>query len=175
MAANIIPYNDKRPQVDDSAFVDPTARIIGDVVIGRGAGVWAGAVIRGDDGQVVLEEGAMVLEQCVVEAPGFATVIGRRAIVSHSAVVHGARVGAGSVVGIGAILLDGVSVGEGCLIGSGAVISPGTEIPDGKLVLGLPGRVVRDLTDQDRENAAREWDSLVQKARVYKGYYDSQG
>jgi carbonic anhydrase/acetyltransferase-like protein (isoleucine patch superfamily) len=170
---NIVPYGDVWPRISGDAYIDPAARVVGDVEIESDVGIWPGAVLRGDDGPVVVRQGAMVLENCVLEAPGDEPVIiGRDSIVSHAAVVHGAKVGEGAIVGIGAIVLDKAHVGAGSIIGAGAVVPPGSEIPAGKLVLGVPGKVIRDTTIQEREGATRELEVLRNKAAIYKAYHD---
>ncbi|PZC48812.1 MAG: Carbonic anhydrase or acetyltransferase, isoleucine patch superfamily [Chloroflexi bacterium] len=171
--SNIVPFGEVWPRIAEGAYIDPAARIVGDVEIESGVGIWPGAVLRGDDGPVVVREGAMVLENCVLEAPGDEPVIiGRDSIVSHAAVVHGATVGERAIVGIGAIVLDKAHIGDDSIIGAGAVVPPGSEIPDGKLVLGVPGKVIRDITDQEREGAGKELAVLRSKATVYKAHHD---
>ena len=129
---NIVPFGEVWPRIAEDAYIDPAARIVGDVEIEAGVGIWPGAVLRGDDGPVVVREGAMVLENCVLEAPGDEPVIiGKDSIVSHAAVVHGATVGERAIVGIGAIVLDKAHIGDDSIIGAGAVVPPGSAIPDG--------------------------------------------
>jgi carbonic anhydrase/acetyltransferase-like protein (isoleucine patch superfamily) len=173
--ANIIDFRDRKPKVAQSAFVDPTARVIGEVRLDAESSVWAGAVVRGDDAPVQVGKGTAILENCVVEAPeDNPVVLGDDAIVSHGAIVHGAHIGSGCLVGIGAIVLDGAVVGEHSVIGAGAVVSPGTEVPPKSLVLGIPGRVVRSASEDELANVAAEAARIRTKARMYKEVYANQ-
>ncbi len=116
---SIIDYEDKKPKIDASVFLAPGSFVIGEVTIGKGTGIWNGAVIRGDDDSVEIGVRATVLENCIVEAPvGNPVRIGDGAIVSHGAIVHGATIGDEVLVGVEAIVLDGATVGKGAIIGA---------------------------------------------------------
>ncbi len=159
----------KSPLVADSAYVDPRATLIGDVIVEEGVGIWPGVVVRADEARVVLKRGTMVLENAIIEAAkGQPLIIGPRAIISHGAIVHGANIGENSTVGIGAIVLEQAVVQAQVVIGSGALIPPGKEIPGGKLVLGIPGKIARNLTAQDRENNLQERLLLEGKVKRYQ-------
>jgi carbonic anhydrase/acetyltransferase-like protein (isoleucine patch superfamily) len=145
------------------------ARICGQVSLGEGSSVWAGAVVRGDDAAVEIESGAHVLENCVVEAPaGQKVTIGERAIVSHGAIIHGATIGAGALIGIGAMVLDGAKVGEGAIVGAGAVVPPGAEIGPGMLALGIPAKELREVSEAQSSNIQSEAESLAGKVEYYR-------
>lgn len=117
-----------------------------------------------------------VLKQCLIEAPmGTPVRIGEDALISHGAIVHGAQIGDRALVGIGAIVLDGVKVGEGSIIGSGALVTSRTEVPPGKLVLGIPGKVVRDVRESDFEMVKREHKRTLAKAEKYRAIYQKIG
>ncbi len=166
---SIVSVGEKQPKLAATAFVDPLARVAGNVTLGDGASVWAGAVVRGDDASVDIAAGSAVLENCVVEAPpGHPVSVGPRVIISHGAIVHGATLGAGCLIGIGAIVLDGAEVGEASIIGAGAVVAPGTKVPPRSLVLGVPGKVVRELRPQDAATTAAEASKLQEKAAAYR-------
>ena len=110
----------------------------------------------------------MILENTVIEAAkGYSVVIGFRAIISHGAIIHGASIGKGTIVGIGAIVLDQANVSDNVVIGAAALVSPGKESPSEKLVLGIPGKIVRDLSTEDLENNAYEWSLLEKKVEKY--------
>lgn len=165
---SIVSVGDKQPKLAATAFVDPLARVAGNVTMAEGASVWAGAVVRGDDAGVDIAAGAAVLENCVVEAPpGHPVTLEPGVIVSHGAIVHGATLRAGCLIGIGAIVLDGAEVGEASIIGAGAVVSPGTKVPARSLVLGVPGKVIRELRREDAERTAHEAAKLSEKAAGY--------
>lgn len=166
---SIVSVGAKQPRLAPTAFVDPLARVAGQVTLGDGASVWAGAVVRGDDDRVDVAAGSAVLENCIVEAPpGHPVTLGPGVIISHGAIVHGATIGAGCLIGIGAIVLDGAEVGEASIIGAGAVVSPGTKVPPRSLVLGVPGKVVRALRPEEAQNTAAEAAKLQEKAAAYQ-------
>ena len=148
------------PQIDTQAWVAPDAQVMGRVVIGAGASVWFGAVLRGDTEVIELGQGSNVQDLCVLHTdPGHPLVIGADCTIGHRAILHGCRIGDGALIGMGATVLNGAVIGSGALIGAGALIPEGKVIPDGALVMGAPGRVVRML-DADalaglRASAAR--------------------
>ena len=138
------------------AFIADTARVLGDVRLGANASVWYGAVIRGDVAPVVIGEGTNVQDNAVVHCDHlYANVIGRDVTIGHGAIVHGESVGDGTLIGMGAVVLGHTRIGKGCLIGAGAVVPPGMEVPDGMVVVGVPGKIVRPVNDDDRAYLAK--------------------
>lgn len=138
------------PKLAPGSYVAPGAALIGDVTLEDGASVWFNAVIRADDAPIVVGAGSNVQDGCVLHADPFMPLhIGRDVTVGHMAMLHGCTVGDGSLVGIGAVVLNGARIGENCLIGAKALVTEGKEIPDGSLVLGSPGKVVRSLSEQE--------------------------
>lgn len=165
---DLVEIDGKKPLVSGKAYVDPRAVLIGEVTVEEGVGIWPGVVVRADDAAVLIKAGAMLLENVIIEAPvDYPVVIGPKVIISHGAIVHGATIGKNSVVGIGAIVLDGAVVESNTIIGAGALVAPGKEIPAGKMVLGLPGKVVRDLTPREIAGSAKEWAALSKKLPGY--------
>jgi carbonic anhydrase/acetyltransferase-like protein (isoleucine patch superfamily) len=135
-------FEGKQPTVHPSAFIAPTAVLIGDVTVEENASVWYNAVVRSDFSPIVIRCGANVQDGAVIHvSPGHAVEVGAGATVGHLCVIHGARLGEESLVGNGATILDGVTIGARAMIAAGALVTPGTEIPDGMLVVGAPGRV----------------------------------
>ena len=135
-------FEGKSPRVHPSAFIAPTAVLIGDVTIEENASVWYNAVLRADFGPIVVGRGANVQDCAVVHVtPVNRVEIGAGATIGHTCVVHGATLGAEALVGNGATVLDGARVGAGAMIAAGALVTPGTEIPDGMLALGAPAKV----------------------------------
>lgn len=135
-------FEGRSPQVDPTAFIAPTATLVGDVIVEEGASVWYGAVIRADYSQVIVRAGANVQDGAVVHGPpGEATVIGPGATVAHNCVVHGAELGEECLIANGAIILDGAKIGERSLIAAGALVRAGTEIPADVLAAGIPAVV----------------------------------
>ncbi len=169
MGANLIPFKGRAPKPHPSSYIDPAARVMGDVEISERASVWPGAVIRGDDSKVLIGNMAAVLENCVIEAPsGLPVRIGERALISHGAILHGCSVGDGALVGIGAIVLDGARVGSRAIVAAGALVPPNGIVEEGKLAMGIPAKPIRDATEAEVEAIAREVERLHEKAMEYK-------
>ncbi len=170
MMANIIAVaGRKAPDVASAAFIDPLVRVMGDVSLSEGVSLWAGAILRADDAEVVIGSDTAVLEQALIEAPeGKPVHIGAGCIISHRATVHGATVGDNCLIGIGAIVLDGASIGEGSIVGAGCVVPPRLAVPAHSLVLGLPGKVVRSISEAELAAVARELAALQRKAKEYQ-------
>jgi carbonic anhydrase/acetyltransferase-like protein (isoleucine patch superfamily) len=144
------------PTVDPSAFVHPDALVIGDVTLGVRVSVWPMAVIRGDTGRIVIGDESNIQDGTVIHVDhGVPTTVGRRVAIGHRAIVHGATIEDDCLIGMGGILLNGVQVGTGTIVGAGAVCREGMRIPRNSLVLGIPGRVVRETTELERERIAR--------------------
>ncbi|MFB9962734.1 gamma carbonic anhydrase family protein [Sinosporangium siamense] len=143
------------PDIHPEAFVAPGAVITGHVRLGRGANVWYGSVIRGDDAPIDIGDECNIQDLCCMHAdPGYPAVLEPRVSLGHKAMVHGAHIETGALVGIGAIVLNGARIGAGSLVAAGALVGPGKKIPPGVLVAGVPGRVIRELTDADRATFA---------------------
>lgn len=142
-------FNGYKPVVDESAFVHPQANVTGNVIIGKNVYVGPGAVLRGDWGQIILEDGCNVQENCVVHIfPGKIVRLKKGAHIGHGAIIHGATVGENTLVGMNAVLMDDVEVGDNCLIGALAFVPANTKIPERKLVVGNPAKIIRDLSDE---------------------------
>ena len=145
-------FEGKSPRVHPSAFIAPTAVLIGDVTIEENASVWYNAVLRADFGPIVVRRGANVQDGAVVHVtPVHRVEIGAGATIGHTCVVHGATVGDQALVGNGATVLDGARVGAGAMIAAGALVTPGAEIPDGMLALGTPAKVTGPLAGTPAE------------------------
>ncbi len=149
-------------------FLAPTAVVCGDVTLSPGVNVWFGAVVRGDVAPIVLGENVNLQDGVIVHCDfGFANVIEANVVVGHAAVLHGVRVGAGTLVGIGAKLLSGTDIGEGCIIAAGAVVPPGLKVPPRSMVMGVPGKVVRAVTDAEFANTRVISERYREMARRY--------
>lgn len=136
----------KRPTVHPDAYIAPTAVLIGDVEIGAGASVWFGAVLRGDEAQIRVGEGANIQDNAVIHcARNLPTVIERDASVGHSAQLEGCVVEQGAVVGMGATMLQRSRLGAGSLLAAGAVLAEGSEVPPGHMAAGVPAKVKKPL------------------------------
>jgi carbonic anhydrase/acetyltransferase-like protein (isoleucine patch superfamily) len=145
-------FEGKRPSIADDAFIAPTATIIGDVTIEAGASVWYGAVVRGDDGPIVIRERANVQDGSVIHTtPGVTTEIGVGATVAHQCIVHGAVLEDEALVGNGCVVLDGARIGAGSLIAALSLVQPGVQIPPGVLAAGVPAVVKRPIAGTPAE------------------------
>jgi carbonic anhydrase/acetyltransferase-like protein (isoleucine patch superfamily) len=166
----LIPFGDKSPQLASTAFVHRSAHVIGDVVIGAHSSVWFGAVIRGDVHWIRVGERTNVQDGAVIHVTTgrWPTQVGDQVTIGHRAVLHGCRVGNRCLIGIGAIVLDGVEVGDDCLIGAGALVPPRTAIPSGSLVLGSPAKVIRPLTEAERNQLVESAEHYVRHAERYR-------
>ena len=138
------------PRIHEQAgFIAPNATVMGDVAVGANASLWFNVVVRGDAETITIGANSNIQDGSVLHAdPGFPLEIGEFVTVGHQAMVHGCSIGDGSLVGINAVVLNGARIGKNCLIGANALVTEGTEIPDGSMVLGSPGKVVRQLSEE---------------------------
>lgn len=156
--AHIISFGGKTPSVHPTAWIAPTATLIGDVTVEEGASVWFGAVLRGDNASIVLGAGSNLQDNVVVHTDhDVPTIIGANVGVGHNAILHGTRIGDGSLIGMGATLLNHSTVGEGGFVAAGALVLEGQEIPAGHIAAGVPakdrGEMNNDLAERVRTNA----------------------
>ena len=150
-------------RLDPTAFIHPAALVCGDVTLGARASVWPAAVLRGDRAPIVVGEASNVQDGVVIHVdPGVPATVGARVGIGHRAVVHGATIDDGCLVGMGAILLNHVHVGTGSVIGAGAVCPEGMVIPPNSLVLGVPGRVMGETTEELRARIARTVEAYLE-------------
>lgn len=157
------------PEIDPEAWVAPDANVIGRVALGQGASVWFGATLRGDNEPIVVGAGSNVQEACVFHTdPGFPLTVGRDCTIGHKAILHGCTIGDETLIGMGAIVQNGARIGRNCLIGAGALVTEGKEIPDGSLVVGAPGKVMRTLNDEEIAGMRRSADNYVQNFKRFK-------
>lgn len=134
------------PEIAEDTWVAPGANLIGRVVLSRAASVWFGCTLRGDNEPIVIGPGSNVQENCIMHTDiGYPLRVGAGCTIGHKAVLHGCSVAENTLIGMGATVLNGARIGRDCLIGAGTLITEGKEIPDGSLVTGHPGRVVRAL------------------------------
>ncbi len=133
-------------------FLADTARVLGEVELGPQVSVWYGAVIRGDVAQVTIGPGTNVQDNSVIHCDsGHPNRIGQRVTIGHGALVHGESIGDDTLIGMHATVLGHTRIGRGCLIAAGAVVPPGLEVPDGMVVMGVPGKIVRATNDKEKE------------------------
>ncbi|MCB2093414.1 MAG: gamma carbonic anhydrase family protein [Rhodobacteraceae bacterium] len=141
------------PDLHEGAWIAPDATLIGKVVLERFASVWFGSTLRGDNEEIRVGAGSNIQDDCVLHTDmGFPLVIGANCTIGHKAMLHGCIIGEGTLIGMGATILNGARIGRGCLIGAGSLITERKEIPDGSLVMGAPGKIIRTL-DADAKEA----------------------
>ncbi len=142
----IYEYREKRPRIGTGVWIAPTATIIGDVELGDGASVWFGAVLRGDEGSIVIGRGSNVQDNAVIHTTAeLPTILGEDVTIGHGALLEGCTIAKGAVIGMGAIVLHQAVVGERAMIAAGSVVTPGSIIPAGTLAAGSPAQVRKEL------------------------------
>ena len=157
------------PSIDPSAWVADEATLIGKVSVEADASIWFGAVIRGDNEPIMVGAGTNVQENSVLHTDmGYPLTIGANCTIGHRAMLHGCTIGEGTLIGMGATVLNGARIGKYCLIGACALITEGKEIPDGSLVMGAPGRVVRQLDETARAKLLASAAGYQANARRFK-------
>lgn len=156
--------------IDSTAYVAPGAFVVGDVTIGEDSSVWYNAVVRGEDyGAVVIGERTNIQDLCVVHVDeGKPCTIGNRVTVGHRAIIHACTIEDDCLIGMGAILLNGVHVGAGSVVGAGALLTEGTVVPPGSLVLGMPGKVVREVDDELSGRIQSSWKCYVDEVHRHR-------
>lgn len=154
---------------DGGVYVAPGAQVIGRVRLGPRSSVWFNAVLRGDNEPIEVGEGSNIQDGVICHTdPGKPLTIGRDVTVGHNAILHGCWIGDGTLVGMGAVVLNGARIGRCCLIGANALITEGKDIPDGSLVMGQPGKVVRALTEAEIEGLAQSAERYRRNAARYR-------
>jgi carbonic anhydrase/acetyltransferase-like protein (isoleucine patch superfamily) len=162
-------FQDQSPRIDDTAWIHPDATVIGDVDLAAGVSVWPQAVLRGDMGRIEIAEDSNIQDGAIAhDTAGMSvTRIGPRVTVGHRAILHGCIAEGDSILGMGCILLDNCVIGEHCIIGAGALVPMGKVIPPRSLVLGSPGKVVREITDQELEWIRYSWTAYKENSLSY--------
>ena len=150
-------------------FIAHNATVIGTVILHNQASVWFNAVVRGDNDIITIGERSNIQDAAVLHVdPGVPLTLGKNVSVGHQAMLHGCTIGDGSLVGIGAIIMNHAVIGSGCLIAAGTLIPEGKTYPDGVLILGSPGKVVRELEPEEREDLLKNADIYVRRAKLYR-------
>ncbi len=150
-------------------FIAPTATVIGEVTLGEETGIWYGAVIRGDKDRIEIGAGSNIQDNAVVHTSrGFPARIGKEVSVGHGAILHGCTVHDRVLVGMGAIVMNGAVVGEDTIIAAGAVVTEGTVIPPGSVVMGVPAKVVKQASPEQKAGIRKNAESYIALAREYR-------
>lgn len=165
----VLPYLNYFPQVAEEVFVAPTAFVVGRVTIGPGSSIWFGCTVRGDTGSIVIGEGVNIQDGSTVHTQtGFETIIGNRVSLGHHALVHAAIVEDDVLIGINASVLTGAKVGRGSIIAAHALVPEGKEVPPRSLVVGVPGKVVREITEAEFARIRRTAENYQRLSREYR-------
>jgi carbonic anhydrase/acetyltransferase-like protein (isoleucine patch superfamily) len=163
----------KEPVVDDGAFIAPRSVVIGEVTVRAGASVWYGAVLRADNAPIVLGPDSNIQDNSTVHSdPGFPVGIGERVSVGHNAVVHGCTIERDCLIGMGATVLNGAVIGAGSLVAAQALVPQGMQVPPGSLVAGVPAKVRRQLTDEEREGIKLNSVVYVELAKSHRAAHE---
>lgn len=156
------------PTIDDSAFVAETADIIGNVTIKENASIWYKAVLRGDDGKVIVGENSNVQDGTIVHCgENEPTIIGNNVTIGHAAIIHGCKIGNNSLIGMGSTILDNAEIGEFTMVGAGSLVT-GKKFPSGVLLLGSPAKVVRELTEEEKLSLKKSALHYVEMGKKHK-------
>jgi len=165
----ILNFEEKKPIISEEAFVAKNATVIGEVVIGKCSSIWYNVVLRGDVAPISIENNTSVQDGSIVHCDvGVPTIIGNNVTIGHNVTLHACKIGDNSLIGIGAIVLNGVEVGEGAIVGAGAIVTPRTKIPPFTMALGVPAKVVRNLSEEEIENLKKHALDYVELMKKYK-------
>jgi len=165
----IFSFEGHEPTIDPEAWVAHDANISGKITLMAGSSVWFCSTLRGDNEPIVVGEGTNIQENCVIHTDmGFPVTIGAGCTIGHKAMIHGCTIGENTLVGMGATILNGAVIGKNCLIGAGALIPEGKVIPDGSLVMGVPGKVVRELDEARIESLRASARGYQRNARRFR-------
>ncbi|WP_150283693.1 gamma carbonic anhydrase family protein [Rummeliibacillus sp. TYF-LIM-RU47] len=165
----IIAFNGKNPQLEENVFIAPGSQLIGDVHIGSESTIWFNAVLRGDEGSITIGKRCSIQDNSTIHLyEGSPVVVEDEVTVGHNVILHGCKVGKRSIIGMGSTILDNTEIGEECIIGANTLIPSGKKIPPRSLVIGSPGKVVRELNDKDLELIQLSIDTYVQKGYDFR-------
>ncbi len=168
-AMGLYELDELRPRVGPDCYLAPDATLIGDVRLGRAASVWFQTVIRADNDSILIGDETNIQDRCVLHVdPGEPMTIGDGVTVGHGAVLHGCSISNQCLIGIGTTILNGARIGHLCLIGANSLITRGREIPERSLVIGSPGKIIREVTDQEVAVIERSAAGYVEQARRYR-------
>ena len=161
----------QKPKIDPSVFVAKGAVVLGDVTMDKNCSVWYNATVRSTESYITIGKGSNVQDNAVIHVSyDYPTIIGCNVTIGHSAVIHGCTIEDNALIGMGAIVLNGAKIGKNCIIAAGALIPQNKEIPDNSLVMGTPGKIVRQVTEeeivQNRENA----EHYISERLIYAEY-----
>lgn len=153
-------------RIADSAWIAPSADVLGNVTIGENSSVWYHATVRSEGTPIQIGKSTNIQDNCVVHVdPGYPVTIGDGVTVGHGAILHGCTIENDTLIGMGAIILNGAKIGKGCIIGAGALVKQNMEVPDGMLVLGMPAKIIRGITDEEHGQILGNAQAYVKEAK----------
>lgn len=162
-------YKGIKPKIDKSAFIAESVDIIGQVNIGKNSNIWYKTVLRADDNSITIGKNSNIQDLSVVHiSKKHSTIIGDNVTIGHKSIIHGCEIGNNTLIGMGSIVLDGAKIGEFTLIGAGSLVPPGKEIPSGVLAMGSPVKVIRELSEQEKDNITKSALKYVELANNHK-------
>ena len=165
----IIEFNGHKPDIHESCFIADNATVIGRVELGKNSSIWFGTVVRGDVNYITIGENTNIQDNCTIHVnDDQPTVIGDNVTAGHGAIIHACKIGNNVLIGMGAIVLDGAEIGDNVIIGAGALVPPNKKIPSNSMVIGMPAKVVRELTEEDKAAISGTWQHYVELAKEYK-------
>jgi carbonic anhydrase/acetyltransferase-like protein (isoleucine patch superfamily) len=166
---NLLPHGDAFPEVAPSAWVAPGAYVVGAVHLGEESSVWYGAVLRGDTEPIRIRARTNIQDGCVLHAdPGYPAIVGEDCVIGHNAIVHGCEIENGCLVGMGATILNGAKIGAGSIVAAGALVPEGREFPPRSLIVGIPAKRARDVTDEQTEDIERGVREYLERAASHR-------
>ena len=170
----IIDLGDKKLKTaGDDFYIAPNAVVIGDVQLSKDTSIWFNATLRGDNEPIVVGEGSNIQDGSVIHTdPGYKCLIGKNVTVGHMVMLHGCEIGDGSLIGIGSVVLNGAKIGKNCIIGAKALITEGMEIPDGSMVVGVPGKIKKTLSDDEQKMVSIGAHHYIENYKKYKKWCD---
>jgi len=161
---------DRKVMIHSTSFVAESADVIGDVIIGENSSIWYGAVVRGDIERIEIGNYTNIQDNSVVHTEtNIPTKIGDYCVIGHNAIIHGCTIGNNTLIGMGAIVLNRAVIGNNCIIGAGTIVTEGKIIPDNSMVIGIPGKIVRNVTDEEMDSIKK---NAIRYNELYKKHID---
>ena len=165
----LIALGEDKPELRGDVFIAPNATVIGSVILEDLASVWFNVVIRGDNDLIHIGARSNIQDSCVLHTdPGFELRIGESVSIGHHAMLHGCQIGDASLIGINSVIMNGATIGTNCLVGANTLIAEGKSVPDNSLVVGSPGRVIRQISDAERATMLSNAQAYVNKSIRYR-------
>ncbi len=161
-------FRNKSPKVNKTAYIANTAELIGNIEIGKNSSVWNGAVVRGDIGYIKIGKNSNIQDNSVMHsAANYPTIVGNNVTIGHNAIIHGCKIGNNCLIGMGAIILKDVKIGDWCIIGAGSVITEHSKIPNESIILGVPGKIIKKITEKHKDRIKKNWKEYCDLKKEY--------